>query len=43
MSYLQSFKINNGGMENQQISKINSVEKDRNIRKWRAIDLSFFV
>ena len=31
-------EINNGGIENQQISKITNVEKHRNIRKWRAIE-----
>ena len=31
-------KINNGGIENQQISKLTNVEKNRNIRKWRAIE-----
>ena len=31
-------EINNGGIENQQISKITDVEKHRNIRKWRAIE-----
>ena len=35
---LQSLKINNGGIENQQISKITNVEKHRNIRKWKAIE-----
>ena len=32
-------EINNGGIENQQISKITNVEKHRNIRKWTAIEL----
>ena len=36
--YLQSLKINNGGIENQQISEINNVENHGNIRKWRAIE-----
>ena len=40
-SWLQSLKINNGGIENQQITKITNVEKHRNIRKWKVID--FFV
>ena len=34
--YLQSLKIYNHRVENQQISKIANVEKPRNIRKWRA-------
>ena len=32
-------EINNGGIENQQISKITNVEKHKNIRKWEAIEL----
>ena len=31
-------KINNDGIENHQISKINNVEKHRNITKWRTIE-----
>ena len=31
-------KINNGGNENLQISKITNAEKHRNVRKWRAIE-----
>ena len=33
-----TLKINNGGTENQQISKITNAEKHRNKRKWRSID-----
>ena len=33
-----ALKVNNGGIENQQISKITNVEKHRNIRKGRAIE-----
>ena len=33
-----ALKINNGGIENQQILKITNVEKHRNIRKWRSIE-----
>ena len=31
-------EISNGGIENQQTSKITNVEKHRSIRKWRAIE-----
>ena len=31
-------KINNDGIENHQISKINNAEKHRNITKWRTIE-----
>ena len=37
-SYLQSLKFNNGGIENQQTSKITNVEKHRKIGKWRGIE-----
>ena len=30
--------LENGGFENQQISKITNVGKHRNIKKWRAIE-----
>ena len=33
-----ALKVNNGRIENQQISKITNVEKHGNIRKWRAIE-----
>ena len=33
-----ALKINNGGIENQQILKITNVEKHSNKRKWRAIE-----
>ena len=33
-----ALKVNNGGIENQQISKITIVEKHRNIRKSRVIE-----
>ena len=32
------FLVNNGRIENQQISKITNVENHRNIRKWRVIE-----
>ena len=35
---VKSFKINNCGVENQQILKITNVERHRNIKKWRAIE-----
>ena len=33
-----ALKVNNSGIENQQILKITNVEKHRNIRKWRTIE-----
>ena len=42
LSLLQPLKINNGGIENEQIAKITNVEKHRNIRKWGAIEFVFW-